>query len=311
MTNAQPDPIKAIEVQSVCGLVMPISSIDGCNEQHWVDVKSILFESIQEAGFEPNLVSDADDVGIIQKRIIQNLYSNPIVVCDVSGKNPNVMFELGIRLAFDKPTIIVKDDKTSYSFDTSPIEHLTYPRDLRFNRIINFKSELTKKISNTAEKAKSDPSYTTFLKNFGQFTVAALDTKEVSKEEFILDEIVELRRQMDRLISRKYSPRDIMYNERGHESKHLYSSKNECIEKIANGIKIMLEMLGPGSASNSLINNPQFVIKKCKELNLLPECFDDECTYLLDEAMEIASINKISSNTMKKGRLIKRTSGST
>lgn len=74
------------------------------------------------------------------------MYENPIVVCDVSGKNPNVMFELGIRLAFDKPTIIIKDDKTSYSFDTSPIEHLEYPRDLRYNRIEDFKSKLTDKI---------------------------------------------------------------------------------------------------------------------------------------------------------------------
>ncbi len=85
---------------------MPISASDGCQESHWQDVKGILFEAIQAAGFEANLVSDADEVGIIQKRIIQNLYANPVVVCDVSGKNPNVMFELGIRLAFDKPTSI-------------------------------------------------------------------------------------------------------------------------------------------------------------------------------------------------------------
>ena len=105
----------------VCGIVMPISSLDGCTEAHWSDVLEILTESIEQAGFDGNLVSNADDVGIIQKRIIQNLYDNPIVVCDVSGKNPNVMFELGMRLAFDKPTIIVKDDRTTYSFDTRAI----------------------------------------------------------------------------------------------------------------------------------------------------------------------------------------------
>ena len=108
----------------VCGLVMPISAIDGMPESHWSEVFIILADAIEQAGFIPNLVSHADDTGIIQLRIIQNLYNNPIVVCDVSGKNPNVMFELGLRLAFDKPTVIVKDDKTSYSFDTAPIEHL-------------------------------------------------------------------------------------------------------------------------------------------------------------------------------------------
>ena len=176
-----------------CGIIMPISAIDNCSEQHWIDVKNILIDTIHSAGFEANLVSNADDVGIIQKRIIQNIYDNPIIVCDVSGKNPNVMFELGMRLAFDKPVIIIKDNITSYSFDTSPIEHLTYPRDLRFNKIVEFKKELKEKIIGTYQKSQSDPSYTTFLKNFGRFTVAKLATTEVSQNEFLMEEIQELK----------------------------------------------------------------------------------------------------------------------
>jgi hypothetical protein len=186
-------------VSKICGLIMPISAIDGLSETHWSDVKALLYEAIEKAGFTPNLVSDAVDVGIIQKRIIQNLYDNPIVVCDVSGKNPNVMFELGMRLAFDKPTIIVKDDKTAYSFDTSPIEHLTYRRDLRYAEIVEFKSKLAEKIKATHDKAAEDETYTTFLKNFGEFTVAKLDKKEVPAQEFIIEELKALRLSIQRL----------------------------------------------------------------------------------------------------------------
>lgn len=178
---------------------MPISSLDGCNEGHWSDVLEIITEAVESADFEGNLVSNADDVGIIQKRIIQNLYENPIVVCDVSGKNPNVMFELGMRLAFDKPTIIIKDDKTSYSFDTSPIEHIEYPRDLRFSKIVDFKTKLSEKIKATFERSTTDTSYTTFLKHFGEFKVAKIDKKEVSGQEFILDELKNIRVAMRRL----------------------------------------------------------------------------------------------------------------
>ncbi|MEE8483006.1 MAG: hypothetical protein V3S46_00280 [Nitrospinota bacterium] len=177
----------------VCGIVMPISAISDCAESHWADVKEILLEAIEDAGFEGNLVSNSDDSGIIQKRIIQNLYNNPVVICDVSAKNPNVMFELGMRLAFDKPTIIVKDDKTSYSFDTSPIEHLDYPRDLRFQDIVDFKGNLKEKIKKTYEVSKSDRDYTTFLKHFGSFKVPKLDTEEISSSEYILEEIKSLR----------------------------------------------------------------------------------------------------------------------
>ena len=173
----------------VCGVVMPISTIDGCTESHWADVLFIVTEAIKAAGFDARMVSSADDVGIIHKTIIQNLYDNPIVVCDVSGKNPNVMFELGMRLAFDKPTVIIKDEKTTYSFDTSVIEHIEYPRDLRFSRIVDFKTRLSKKIDATHKSASTNPSFSTFLKHFGEFTVAKLDQKEVSGQEFIFAEL--------------------------------------------------------------------------------------------------------------------------
>lgn len=182
----------------MCGIVMPISEIDGCSELHWKEVYSIITQSIDKAGFKSNLVSNSDDVGVIQKRIIQNLYDNPIVVCDVSGKNPNVMFELGLRLAFDKPTIIIKDDKTQYSFDTSPIEHLEYPRDLRFSKIVEFKERLSEKISHTYKKSTTDENFSTFLKHFGSFKVAKIETEVVSKEDFILEEIKNLREVVTR-----------------------------------------------------------------------------------------------------------------
>lgn len=178
---------------------MPISGTDDCTETHWTEVLDILNDAIEKAGFDGNLVSDSDDVGIIHKRIIQNLYDNPIVVCDVSCKNPNVMFELGLRLAFDKPTIIVKDDKTSYSFDTSAIEHLEYPRDLRFNQIVEFKNKLAAKIEATYKKSTSDENYTTFLKHFGEFKVAKIEQKEVSGQEYIIEELRSLKRTMQRM----------------------------------------------------------------------------------------------------------------
>lgn len=186
----------------VCGIIMPISAIDGCPSEHWDEVKNIISESICDAGYDPNLVSYADDIGIIQTRIIQNIYNNDIVVCDVSGKNPNVMFELGMRLAFDKPAIIVIDDNTDYSFDTSPIEHLSYPRDLRYNKILDFKEQLAKKIKATDEKAKSDPSYTTFLKNFGTFEIAHVEKKEGTINDLLLEKMEFIAHRLYRLEDR-------------------------------------------------------------------------------------------------------------
>lgn len=182
--------------RKICGVIMPISAADGCSEENWSDVLDVLSESMENAGFEANIVSHADEVGIIHKRIIQNLYDNEVVVCDVSGKNPNVMFELGLRLAFDKPTIIIKDDKTPYSFDTAAIEHLEYPRDLRYSKIVEFKERLAEKITATHQRATSDPAYTTFLKHFGEFTVAKIEKKEVPSQQFVIEELKNIRQTL-------------------------------------------------------------------------------------------------------------------
>ena len=164
-----------------------------------MEVRQILTEAIVAADFEPNLVSNADDVGTIQKRIVQNLYDNPVVVCDISGRNANVMFELGLRLAFDKPTVIVKDSDTPYSFDTSVIEHLEYPRLLGYAQIVEFKTKLAAKIQATVAKAAEDPGYSTFLKHFGEFKKPQIEQREVSSQEFIFDELQNLRQAVQRL----------------------------------------------------------------------------------------------------------------
>lgn len=242
------------EINPVCGIVMPISAIDGCNEGHWNDVMQIISDCIEEAGFEANIVSNADDIGVIQKRIIQNLYDNPVVVCDVSGKNPNVMFELGLRLAFDKPTIIIKDDQTSYSFDTSPIEHIEYPRDLRFNKIAEFKLKLTDKIIKTHQKSVDDPQFSTFLKHFGEFKVAKIDKKEVSGQEFIMDEIKSLRRLILNTNSRKQIFEDYSDHELDIETKLNVCCGKATLELITGQLSKVLDLPNVESAKIRTLN---------------------------------------------------------
>lgn len=201
-TNRQTETAEKVGQPLSCGLIMPISPIDGCSAEHWTDVKSIVQEAvdtIEKPKFVTRLVSDADDIGVIQKRIVQGIYNSDVVVCDVSAKNSNVMFELGMRLAFDKPTIIIKDDKTDYSFDTSIIEHLPYPRDLRFSKIVAFKKQLADKVAATHLAATRNANHSTFLKNFGTFKVAHLDQKEASSEQVMLEMLSELQREVSQL----------------------------------------------------------------------------------------------------------------
>jgi len=181
-----------------CGLIMPISAIDGHSAAHWEHVKAIIVEALHESEFEVEMVSELEGNGLIHNRIVTNIFLNDIVICDVSSKNPNVMFELGMRLAFDKPVVIIKDDKTTYSFDATPIEHLGYPADLNYPSIQAFKTRLRETTVATHKKSL-DPNYQSFMKNFGQIVVTGLESKEVSKDEFFMNAIYEVKNDMKNL----------------------------------------------------------------------------------------------------------------
>lgn len=180
-----------------CGIIMPIAPHPDYPTDHWKDVLGILNEAIGQTEFEPKLVSDDVAIGLIHDRIVTNIYNNEIIVCDVSSKNPNVMFELGLRLAFDKPTIIIKDETTGYSFDTGVIEHISYPSSLRFSQIVKFKEELIRRINATYKKSQEEPNFSPFLKSFGKtITPASFQQTEIPEGKYILSQLEAMRQEM-------------------------------------------------------------------------------------------------------------------
>lgn len=179
----------------VCGLIMPIADTEGYPIGHWKEVKKIITTVAEEAGFRTRLVSESDDVRVIQKTIVQNVFDDDIIICDVSSKNPNVMFELGLRFAFDKAAVIIKDNETGYSFDTSPVEHINYRKDLRFSSIEQFKKDLYLKLRATFEKSKED-NHSMYLQDFGKFVVKELNAKTISENQYIFEKLDEIQKEM-------------------------------------------------------------------------------------------------------------------
>lgn len=159
-----------------CGVVRPIAAWDGCSSDHWADIQEIIAEACVETGYVARLVSEMTGASVIQAEIVNNLYGDPVIVCDVSGRNPNVMFELGMRIAFQKPVIIVVDDATDFSFDISPLRHIIYRRDREYKSIVRFKNQLV-------EALRTVDKLTGYLSQFGDIHVTNIGDRTVSVEE--------------------------------------------------------------------------------------------------------------------------------
>jgi len=241
------------QTKPICGIIMPISAMPNYPKEHWIDVRSILDDAITLAGFIPNLVSDTNEVAVIQRTIVQNIYNNDIIVCDVSGKNPNVMLELGMRLTFDKPIIIVKDDETKYDFDISPVEHLEYRKDFKPTEINAFKSRLIGKLKSSYEK-RNNRNYPSFLKTFGIVTFPKLEHIEVEpinylveQIKFISDQVYAVKVEQEIKYKREYSGEyGNSYDEFLDELKIFIASRKSQIEEYRPKPKKLLNDLALG-----------------------------------------------------------------
>lgn len=114
-----------------CFVAMPITtpnpSIYQGDEEHFLHVLKCLFiPAIKNAGCLP-VMPIAQGSEVIHADIIANIEKCDLVLCDISGLNANVFFELGIRTALNKPICLVRDDQTEkIPFDTTLINHYVY-----------------------------------------------------------------------------------------------------------------------------------------------------------------------------------------
>lgn len=193
---AQTDVVEANTQAITCGLIMPIASNEVGTAEHWRQVRTIIEDALQDTGFKVKMVSESDEVNVIHQNIVANIYSNDIVICDVSSRNPNVMFELGMRLTFDKPVVIVKDRETPFSFDVGNIQHLEYPRSLNYIDIQQFQRDLREKVLSTLEISKFHD-YSPFLSHYKIKHVAKVGTETVERDDFIIASLNELKHSVN------------------------------------------------------------------------------------------------------------------
>jgi hypothetical protein len=180
--------------RDLCGIVRPIAEMGSYTTKHWREVHNVVAEALDSIGFDLRLVSESDSSGVILTEIVTNLYADKIVIVDVSGRNPNVMFELGMRLAFEKPAIIIIDDDTPFSFDISPVKHIRYPRSLRYADMVQFKKDVATSVMATLE-ATEKPEYRGYLQQFGPVKVTDLGAQGVEFNS-IAQDVLDIKRSL-------------------------------------------------------------------------------------------------------------------
>ena len=137
-----------------CFIIMPIADIDGYESGHFSRVYShVIKPACERSGFIPIRADEVASSNYIVIDILSKIIESDIVICDLSGKNPNVLYELGIRQAFNLPTVLIKDKKTDNIFDIQGLRHTEYNHELRVDAVEKQVAEISTAIKET-ERAK-------------------------------------------------------------------------------------------------------------------------------------------------------------
>src|SRR3569833_93406 len=79
-----------------------------------------------------------------------------MAVCDLSGRNPNVLYELCIRQSFDLPVSLIKDEITARIFDIQGFRDVEYDSNLRIDEVNSAVEKLALNIRETYESKGDD-----------------------------------------------------------------------------------------------------------------------------------------------------------
>ncbi len=127
-------------------------------------LRSLITPAAIEAGFA---VETANKHGsdIIQSTIINDLLEADLVIADLTSHNPNVLFELGVRMAENKPVALIKSTGTGKIFDVdNMLRVLEYDLNLWRSTIEKDLPKLVEHIKGAWENRDPNMSYMKILR---------------------------------------------------------------------------------------------------------------------------------------------------
>lgn len=143
------------EIKKKCFVIAPIGDESSeIRERSDKVLKHIIKPTVGKCGYEAIRADEISEPGIITSQIIQHLINDDLVIADLTGKNPNVYYELAVRHVIKRPIVQVIQSEETIPFDVAGTRtiHFDY-HDL--DSVANCKRDLLKQI-NSVEKDPSE-----------------------------------------------------------------------------------------------------------------------------------------------------------
>lgn len=185
--------------KNTCFIMMPISDPEGYEKGHFRRVYEHLIKpACEKANFIPTRADEEVKANLIVLDIIRKILDSDIIICDLSSKNPNVMYELGIRQAFNKKSILIKDIKTNRVFDIQGMRTIDYDHNLRIDEVQKSINDIALALRATHEEKGEDVNSLIQLLSIKPASIP--NSMELSKESsLILDVLNDISNRLSKI----------------------------------------------------------------------------------------------------------------
>ncbi|KZS41918.1 hypothetical protein AWE51_00280 [Aquimarina aggregata] len=193
-------------MEKICFIIMPISNHPNYSEGHFKRVYNhIIKPACERANFHPLRADDISTTNHIAIDIIKKIIESDMAICDLSSQNPNVLYELGIRQAFNKPVALIKDIKTKRIFDIQGFRDLEYDENLRIDNVEDIIEALAETITLTYENHENEVNSLVKLLGINSAEIGE-GTKISAEGKLILNNINAMHKRLG-LLEKKSLPR--------------------------------------------------------------------------------------------------------
>lgn len=97
-----------VSTQRICFVIMPFSETTSCSQEEWTEIfENIIRPAVEEAGLGYKCRRSTATRGNIVASIIRDLNDAHVVIADLTDRNANVFYELGVRHSLKNRTILL------------------------------------------------------------------------------------------------------------------------------------------------------------------------------------------------------------
>ena len=120
------------QADKTCFIITPIGNCNSAIYRHINGViRSVIRPCLEKAGFTKiKAAHEINELGSINTQVITSILDADLVVANLTGTNPNVMYELCLRHAIAKPVIHICEEGTDLPFDIKDSRTIFYRNDM-------------------------------------------------------------------------------------------------------------------------------------------------------------------------------------